>query len=829
MTRFLFLLLFLFSGLGLGSQSVQGWVTDENGEPLSFASVYVEGTSKGTSTNLEGYFSLNLEKGNHVLVIRYVGYTTFREPIQVMDIPLEIHISLGPTALEIEEVLVRASGEDPAYGIIRNAIERRSYYLNHIEKQKSNAYIKGTYYMTKAPEFIMGLSMEDIDDFAVRDSGEHPIVYLAETESDYYKMNPNHKREVVKSTRVSGNSQGFAFNSALLMDVNLYQNNVDLMSSLKSPISRAAFSYYDYRLEGTSVAEDGNLIYKIRLLPKDQRGPVFSGLIYIRDSSWNISEANLWITGNNIQNELLDTLYLRQIHIPLQQEKWVLFQQSLDVKVSVMGFEIEGGFTAVFSEYDLNPELDERFFKREIIGFDSDFNKRSTSYWDSIRPIPLIEQESWDYHYKDSLEERRNDPARIDSLDREYNRFKLQDILFGYNYRNRNRNISGQIYSPLADFNFNTVQGFHLNLRSEVELKDFFREEDALIMEGLLNYGFSESQLRGQGRISYLFNKISRSKLTISGGTKVAHFNEKQPIYEWINTFYSLFSGKNYAKYFQKKYALVEFSSRPLRWLGGEVSFEYAERKTLENHTNYSFRSEPEYTPNMPIGAEEGGFATHSVFKADLRFNFFPGVKYVNFPNQRVYTSGSVWPQMSVGVSMGWIYEGEGSSFAKVEAGLTYSRKLGVWGSSGLRMDGGVTVAGENQMEFIDYKHFWGNETFTGVSSDYPWSYFTLPYYEYSTAGSHLQVHYQHNFEGEIMRRIPLLRILQSHLLMGYKGLLTEDQKPWHEAHIGLGNLGFGVLRILRFDVVFTHQGQDFLGSHFRMGVNLPMKRHWFR
>ncbi|WP_372636961.1 TonB family protein, partial [Fodinibius sp.] len=43
--------------------------------PLPGANILIEGTSKGTSTNQEGKFSLqNLEKGTHNLVISYIGY-----------------------------------------------------------------------------------------------------------------------------------------------------------------------------------------------------------------------------------------------------------------------------------------------------------------------------------------------------------------------------------------------------------------------------------------------------------------------------------------------------------------------------------------------------------------------------------------------------------------------------------------------------------------------------------------------------------------------------------------------------------------------------------
>ena len=52
-----------------------GKVISENGEPLPFATIQVEGTEKGALTNAEGVFYLNdLEKENVTLSINYPGF-----------------------------------------------------------------------------------------------------------------------------------------------------------------------------------------------------------------------------------------------------------------------------------------------------------------------------------------------------------------------------------------------------------------------------------------------------------------------------------------------------------------------------------------------------------------------------------------------------------------------------------------------------------------------------------------------------------------------------------------------------------------------------------
>lgn len=57
-------------------RNVNGVVTDTGGEPLVGVSVFVEGTKTGASTDLDGNFSLIVEKGNPRLRFSYIGKKT---------------------------------------------------------------------------------------------------------------------------------------------------------------------------------------------------------------------------------------------------------------------------------------------------------------------------------------------------------------------------------------------------------------------------------------------------------------------------------------------------------------------------------------------------------------------------------------------------------------------------------------------------------------------------------------------------------------------------------------------------------------------------------
>ncbi len=88
--------------------TVSGLITDDNKEPLIGATVMLEGTSKGVSTDLDGKFSLELEdsEANGNLVVSFIGYQTQTVPINGRNF-IDIQLKEGR---ELEEVVVTALG-----------------------------------------------------------------------------------------------------------------------------------------------------------------------------------------------------------------------------------------------------------------------------------------------------------------------------------------------------------------------------------------------------------------------------------------------------------------------------------------------------------------------------------------------------------------------------------------------------------------------------------------------------------------------------------------------------------------------------------------------
>lgn len=81
---------------------VKGRLTDMYGEPLPYANVSVIGTTVGTVTDVDGYYSLNLPTGATQLQFSYIGYNTVNIYVQAN----EHNVVMSEKALSIEEVTV---------------------------------------------------------------------------------------------------------------------------------------------------------------------------------------------------------------------------------------------------------------------------------------------------------------------------------------------------------------------------------------------------------------------------------------------------------------------------------------------------------------------------------------------------------------------------------------------------------------------------------------------------------------------------------------------------------------------------------------------------
>ena len=117
--KYFFFALFTISTSFLFAQnvSISGTVTS-NGEPVPFASIFVKGANKGTITDIDGTYQLEIPVGTINLVAQAQGYRTLSKELTIVrGLPMTVDYELLEDALGLEEVVVSAT---------RNRVERKS-------------------------------------------------------------------------------------------------------------------------------------------------------------------------------------------------------------------------------------------------------------------------------------------------------------------------------------------------------------------------------------------------------------------------------------------------------------------------------------------------------------------------------------------------------------------------------------------------------------------------------------------------------------------------------------------------------------------------------
>lgn len=791
------------------SAQVSGIVTDENGHPLPYVNIYIKGTSIGTTSNIEGYYLLKLEEESVSLVYQYIGYRTKTINLGPNDNWSDINISLEPEEYQIDEVTISANAEDPAYAIIRKAQAKRKYYKNLVQHYACDAYVRGFNKLLDAPEKIMGVEVGDMD--GLLDSTRQGVVYLSESVSKLYYKNGNFK-EVMYSSKISGNDQGYSFNSAKEMSFDFYGSTIDLNRKIISPIAPAAMSYYDYKLEGAEMDENGQLINKIRVIPKDAYSPCFHGHIYINEDLWNYHSIELGVTSKATQLAFIDSLTFAQVFVPLEKETWMPFSNVIEFKMKAFGFVLKGNFAAVYSNYNLS-EIEDGIFNAEVFKVEKEANERSRLYWDTLRPIPLTVEEERDYIEKDSIRKVKESPEYLDSIDKVANRFKFGNILGGYSFQNSIKQSRFSISSPLSKININTIQGWNGEIAVEYG-KNYNKDKTRRLNISVIgNYGFSEKEFRPRAEVRYLADRVNNLIVRASGGHELKQFNRSEPISERLNTIMTYFFRRNYLKAYDRKFAFTSVTRDIGNVFRIGVSMEYERRNAvINNYTSSLFykdsRNFTSNDPTDPMGTGNLAFEPHTAlfFRANLRIKI--GEKVWRYPNRK-FKVGSDWPTLRLFYKKGF---GSDISYDLAYATLYKTIDIGAIGTTSLFGMGG-SYFGESPEYFMDKFHFYGNQTHIGYPANYDHRFLILPYYANSTGGDFYQFHWQHNFKGFLLGKIPGLKVLGWHLAGGIKLLDSSDNAAYREIHVGIDNIGWHIFRMFRVDFVWANQANLSVGE----------------
>jgi len=875
----LFTILILCSAIfQVKAQGVRGVVYGDEGETLPFATIYVEETGSGTSTNQEAYYELQLKEGKYTLQYKFVGYETVIKEITVTDQNIQLDVHLPKQSLLLKEVTTSAKATDPANWMMRKAIAKSSYHRQQIDAYAARVYVKGKGRVTDIPFYLTGvLKKEGIDT---------ETMFITESVSEVSYRRPNQFSEKVISVYASKKTD-FNANPMRFIAGSFYQDEI---ASVISPLSSKAFRYYKFKHLGAFMDGD-HLINKIKVIPKVPAPNVFEGEIQLVEEDWALFRVDL-----NAQIELGVEVRIRQVYQDISGLAWMPITHQFDVEGKLMGVGFEGRYLASMSNYkiELNPalprnikildkddteqgrmsqeiieevneltELDKKeqlvvksedlsgimkdykkaqqdsLAKQDIIGvydytIDSTAFNQDSNFWAQIRPIPLSTDETRGYAKLDSINVIQELKSSEDSVKNVKQRtFQLSDILVGGDYTlDSAKKLHFKIYNPFLNIQYNTVEGLNMDYsiglkrfiriqydttkdRSTVDRSYFNRNSYALI-KPTMRYSVARNKFTGKVLAKYQFKK---GEVEFRVGRYVQQFNDAPAVGPLLNTSFTTVWEQNFMKIYEKDFMKLNFERRFSTKLDMSAAVEYEERKRLRNNADFRFIDwKREFTPNYPVNINPiDDFDGQTALTANIKFSYRPFVKYV-------IRNGIKRPVIQRPTRFALEYykgfknlAGSDVDFDRLVVGYKDEFDFGAKGRTYFNTRIGVFL-NNNNLGFMDYAHFPGNRAFI-TQNDPVESFRLLGYYRFSTDQYYAQNYLFHRFRKLLITQIPATRFmgLKEGAFLNY--LFTPDSNNYTEIGYSLD----GILKFFRVEVATQYENMQYKGWGVRVGISTSL------
>jgi hypothetical protein len=506
-----------------------------------------------------------------------------------------------------------------------------------------------------------------------------------------------------------------------------------------SPLAPNAFSYYTYKYLGATT--QGNFtINKIQVTPKRESQQLFEGMIYIIEDLWclqsvDLSNENLFgkIRVQQLYIPVQDDIWMPVSHKFEINIGIIGFKADAGYGSSVKYTEVRPNLSlqkpaALSADYSdrsstnhntsdtiipksrqqINKILEkDKLSNRDMVKLsrlmekesersvndsgrksleikdhttqivEKDANKRDSSYWANIRPIPLSDIEIRSLRINDSLKsaatfkERKTDSIPS-AKNKKINKFSktIHDIAFRHSWSDTTGfRFTNAGLINLKSISFNSVDGFNYGLNFVISKS--WKNTNSFNFIPDFRWAFSRKQLMGGIYTSYRFDKIRRSQFFIRAGSKSKDINNGGGINPFINALTSLFQKKNYLKLYDSRYFTLGYSSELVNGLTIELSSNYEDRRVLPNTTNFSFLESSEvYSDNIPVNAYLSSESNPiNALRDQKHLDFMSKISYTPFQTYRInkgvkIPASSAWPTFELSWQHGV------NDFSEITSGL---------------------------------------------------------------------------------------------------------------------------------------------------------------
>ncbi|MBN8702611.1 MAG: carboxypeptidase-like regulatory domain-containing protein [Bacteroidetes bacterium] len=858
------LIYFIFLSISSFSQTggIKGTTLTNKGEVLPFVGIYVKELKSGVASNIDGYFEMKLPEGDYTLVFHCLGYANENQKIRIEKDKVELNIILKEVSYNLGEIKIGKNTEDPAYTIMRKAISMAKFYEHQLLEYSADVYMRGNAKLNDLPWLIEKLANKQ--DKAEIEKIKQKIFFVESTSQIFFK-HPNTFKERVLSVRSN-------FEDSLPSPVGYINSSFykPLVNKAVSPLSPKAFSYYSFKFEG-SYFDGVHQINKIRVTPKSKGDNLFEGTINILENLWSIQSVSLKVKKEGIN------AIINQVYLEVQDKIWLPVAHSYVLSGSPLGIDFEAKYHATTKNYKIKinekvappkelidiksePEkaaevtkvkarqeedfekilsgekkLSLRGMRKMMKAYEKEEEKKQESadiledntlevdssaygkdslYWANVRSIPLSFEEQRDYTIKDtSITGASKDTTASKGK-------KSKSFNWGFIFNTQTIKIDSsqsiEILSPIAGLEFNTVEGYVLNLRTEYRKK--CKNGKRFIVAPTGRYSFAREKYSGKAKIQYEYgSKHKPGSLYLEGGLFVSQLNSRNPIIHYINSLYTLMGERSYAKLYEKQYLQLGIDKAVSDKFSFSFSSELASRYQLFNSPTakpwFDYK-ERAFTSNSPY-SEELQLTTFSNYTALTSFaeiKYQPWKKY-RIVNGKKESIEKQLTELSFSYTKGWnAILGSSVDFDLVQAGITTTRQIGIRATLDLGCRGGFFI-NNRKMNFPDYNHFMGNQT---IIQPNLLGYRLLPYYKYSTNNYFVQASAHFQTRKFLFSQIAYIRdkAIKENLFCSY--LYTSTSNSYYELGYGIDN----IVRIFRVELVSSFSNTTFNQFGIRIGIN---------
>lgn len=803
----IFLAFLIFPPQALTAQvtKVRGRVCDAStGEGLSFASITFPGTQVGTTTDQEGYYTLETRTAVTEITALMLSYETQTKPLNPGSFN-EVDFMLVPVSTVVDEIVIKP-GENPAHAILKNISRNKdrndpdrkeSYSYDAYTKMELNLSNMGGEFRNKRMQKNFGFVFEYMDTSAVTGRAYLPVMISESSSENYYRRTPRLRREIIRGSRISGVEDDYTFSQftgGLHVDVNLYENYINILEvNFPSPLCEHGLMYYDYYLVD-SLFHDGRKNYLIRFHPRNKATPVFDGEIHVDSLTWGLRYAKMrmpsgvnvnWIKELVVENE--NILTADSAWFPLQDRVSAEFSMQLRDSTRMVTFLVNRQID--YSNVRIDEPIPEEVLAYSTnVVYDDNVLRNDEEFWESVRPYELSEKEKNIYVM---VEEIKDQPLYKTFVD------VINTVLFGF-YKTGKLEF-GPYYKL---YSFNKMEGnrFQFGMRTTTDFSKKVR------LYGYGAYGTKDRKFKWGTKAEYMFSNLPTTKLTLDIKSDVTHLGAGENAFTTGNIMGSIFSRRN-----NDRLTLVD------RY---DLSFEKEWKDGLTNTFGLNYRN---IHPNdfvrfvRPDGTHVGNIYSAEL-DLGLRVTWNEIVVRQTFEKYIVQSPYPVITLRLGGAAKNVL--NNDYNYLRVELDIKYDLNLPPLGKSNFIFSGG-NIFGKVPYPLLKLHE--GNATYFYD----PTAFSCMHFYEFASDlwGG---IFWEHHFKGFFFGRIPLLKKLKWREVVTAKALwgrisdrnnaslpdtraellfpegMSSLRKPYVETGVGIEN----IFRVFRVDAIWrvTHR-----------------------